>query len=316
MVILPPAVTLGGVAKRFGVFSLWRNRAAIVSCVTNLMFYQHKRATVMPYYRTKTFAWGGKVMKRKRHQPQKNSAQKLTKANNSPADVRHENSARTFAPANSHAGAPSPHQNAEGVTGQPGRASDTFATPATQNWDINTVGYCPGCAEKSSNNVSLNADAPGSARDARNEGGSNSPENWDNNLRPYCPNLARPLEGMTDKEIRRMKRLDLLELLVAQGEEIEALRAQLAQAQAALDQRRIDVEAAGNIAQAALALNGVFEAAQAAADQYVYNVQLQAAGGGAAAGQGGEGASASQPAPVPTPQAPASAPAAVVGAAS
>jgi hypothetical protein len=121
---------------------------------------------------------------------------------------------------------------------------------------------------------------------------------------------------MTDKEIRRMKRLDLLELLVAQGEEIEALRAQLAQAQAALDQRRIDVEAAGNIAQAALALNGVFEAAQAAADQYVYNVQLQAAGGGAAAGQGGEGASASQPAPAPTPQAPASAPAAVVGAAS
>jgi hypothetical protein len=81
---------------------------------------------------------------------------------------------------------------------------------------------------------------------------------------------------MTDKEIRRMKRLDLLELLVAQGEEIEALRAQLAQAQAALDQRRIDVEAAGNIAQAALALNGVFEAAQAAADQFVYNVQLQA----------------------------------------
>jgi hypothetical protein len=121
---------------------------------------------------------------------------------------------------------------------------------------------------------------------------------------------------MTDKEIRRMKRLDLLELLVAQGEEIEALRAQLAQAQAALDQRRIDVEAAGNIAQAALALNGVFEAAQAAADQYVYNVQLHAAGGGAAVGQGGEGASASQLAPAPTPQASASAPAAVVGAAS
>ena len=40
------------------------------------------------------------------------------------------------------------------------------------------------------------------------------------------------------------------------------------------ESRKIELEEAGSIAMAALRLNGVFEAAQAAADQYIYNVKM------------------------------------------
>lgn len=38
--------------------------------------------------------------------------------------------------------------------------------------------------------------------------------------------LADPLAGLTDAEVRRLKRADLLEILVAQGDEIACLRAE------------------------------------------------------------------------------------------
>lgn len=78
---------------------------------------------------------------------------------------------------------------------------------------------------------------------------------------------------MTDEELRRLKRPELLELLVAQEKETAALREKLAKAEQALADRRIQLEEAGDIAQAALQLNGVFEAAQAAAAQYLDTIQ-------------------------------------------
>lgn len=78
---------------------------------------------------------------------------------------------------------------------------------------------------------------------------------------------------MTDKELRRLSRRDLMQLLLEQSKELEALRTQLAQAQDALQDRSIRVEQAGSIAQAALQLNGVFEAAQAACEQYTENIR-------------------------------------------
>lgn len=84
------------------------------------------------------------------------------------------------------------------------------------------------------------------------------------------------LEGLTEKELRRLRRVDLLEMLVEQGRELERTRAQLAEARAQLEDRRIQMARCGSIAQASLELNRVFEAAQAAADQYVANVQRMA----------------------------------------
>ena len=79
---------------------------------------------------------------------------------------------------------------------------------------------------------------------------------------------------MTDKELRRLSRKDLLELLIAQGRELDTLKAELEDARAALHDRQIRIDNAGSIAEAALQLNGVFEAAQAAAQQYLENIQM------------------------------------------
>ena len=80
---------------------------------------------------------------------------------------------------------------------------------------------------------------------------------------------------MTDKELRRLSRRELLEMLIMQMEENEKLSQELETAQEMLRKREIVIERAGSIAEAALALNGVFEAAQAAADQYMENIKRQ-----------------------------------------
>lgn len=84
---------------------------------------------------------------------------------------------------------------------------------------------------------------------------------------------------MTDKELRRLSRAELLEMLLAQTEENERLQAELDDAKRALEDRRIEASRAGSLAEASLKLNGVFEAADKAARQYVENVQRLAAEG-------------------------------------
>lgn len=78
---------------------------------------------------------------------------------------------------------------------------------------------------------------------------------------------------MTDQELRKLSRKDLLELLVTQGRERDALQIELVQVKTALQNRQLQIEQAGSIANAALQLNGVFEAAQAAAQQYLENIR-------------------------------------------
>ena len=78
---------------------------------------------------------------------------------------------------------------------------------------------------------------------------------------------------MTDQELKKLRRSDLLELLIAQEKENERLRSQVEQLEKRLADRAIDLEQAGSIAEAALRLNGVFQAAQAAADQYLENIR-------------------------------------------
>lgn len=78
---------------------------------------------------------------------------------------------------------------------------------------------------------------------------------------------------MTKQELKKLNRTDLIEMLLALSEENEQLKAELAETQAQLADRTIKIESTGSLAEAALALNGVFEAAQAAADQYLLNIQ-------------------------------------------
>ena len=79
---------------------------------------------------------------------------------------------------------------------------------------------------------------------------------------------------MTEKELRRLSRADLLEMLIDQSKEMEMLRQRLEVAEAALARREIIIGSAGSIAEASLKLNGIFEAAQAACEQYIENVRM------------------------------------------
>ena len=78
---------------------------------------------------------------------------------------------------------------------------------------------------------------------------------------------------MTDQELKKLHRSDLLELLIAQEKENEQLRSQILQLKQRLEDRTIALERAGSIAEASLQINGVFRAAQDAAAQYLDNIQ-------------------------------------------
>lgn len=78
---------------------------------------------------------------------------------------------------------------------------------------------------------------------------------------------------MEDKALRKLSRSDLLEIMVSVSKENEALQIENDQLKQALVDRQLKIEKAGSFAQAAIELNGVVEATQKAADQYLYNVQ-------------------------------------------
>lgn len=79
---------------------------------------------------------------------------------------------------------------------------------------------------------------------------------------------------MTDKQLKKLSRADLLTLLIDQSKELEQVRARLEQAEEKLASREIKIAQTGSIAEAALQLNGLFEAAQAAGEQYLENLRV------------------------------------------
>ena len=81
---------------------------------------------------------------------------------------------------------------------------------------------------------------------------------------------------MTDKELRHMNRKELLELLIEQMQENQMLQKELDSVKEELNHRRIKLENAGSIAEAALALHQIFEQADAAAKEYLENVRFMA----------------------------------------
>ena len=62
-------------------------------------------------------------------------------------------------------------------------------------------------------------------------------------------------------------------MLIDQGEEMKVLKEELEKAKAEISEREIKLTEAGSIAEAALKINGVFEAAQAASQQYLENIK-------------------------------------------
>lgn len=79
---------------------------------------------------------------------------------------------------------------------------------------------------------------------------------------------------MTERELRRLSRTDLLELLLAQRRENEQLRCILDETQAQLADRTIKIDRAGSIAEASLQLSGIFAAAQDSCQYYMDNIRM------------------------------------------
>lgn len=78
---------------------------------------------------------------------------------------------------------------------------------------------------------------------------------------------------MNEKQMKKLSRADLLTLLINQSKELEQVRLSLEEAEARLASKEIKISRAGSIAEAALQLNGIFDAAQAASEQYLENVR-------------------------------------------
>ncbi len=81
---------------------------------------------------------------------------------------------------------------------------------------------------------------------------------------------------MTNKELKKLTRAELLEMLLIQSREKQKLEEELAETRKQLSEKEIRIAESGSIAEAALKLSGVFEAAQRAADQYLENVKRTA----------------------------------------
>lgn len=79
---------------------------------------------------------------------------------------------------------------------------------------------------------------------------------------------------MTEKELRKLNRYELLEMLLAQGKKLERLERELAEANERLAQRQQIVATSGTMAEAAMRLNRVFEAADSATKEYLNNMEL------------------------------------------
>lgn len=78
---------------------------------------------------------------------------------------------------------------------------------------------------------------------------------------------------MNDKEFRKLRRKDLIEIIYQYQCREERLVRENEALHKELKDRRTKIQNAGSIAEASLCLNGVFEAAQKAADQYLMEIQ-------------------------------------------
>lgn len=82
---------------------------------------------------------------------------------------------------------------------------------------------------------------------------------------------GRTPDGRPD--LSKLKKKELLEILVAQGEEIDALRAHVVSLEAQLANREFEMKNVGSIAQASLQVTDIFKEAEKAAKIYLENIR-------------------------------------------
>lgn len=78
---------------------------------------------------------------------------------------------------------------------------------------------------------------------------------------------------MTDKQLKKLSKQELLSLLVTQSKEMDRLKEELEETKKQLEERNIRIGACGSLAEASLAVFHVLEDAQKAADLYLENIR-------------------------------------------
>ena len=78
---------------------------------------------------------------------------------------------------------------------------------------------------------------------------------------------------MTDAELKRLKRTELLETLLEAAKENASLRRQLNELNQQLEERTTILQTTETIAEAALRLSGVFRTAETAVGQYLSSIE-------------------------------------------
>ena len=81
---------------------------------------------------------------------------------------------------------------------------------------------------------------------------------------------------MTEKELKKLNRYQLLELLVIQTERADQLQERVDKLEAKLQEQKFKFSKLGSIAEATVHVNKVFEASQNAADMYLESARQQA----------------------------------------
>lgn len=75
------------------------------------------------------------------------------------------------------------------------------------------------------------------------------------------------------RELKKLTRAELLELLLEESRENERLQKECEELRARLEDRRIIIENSSSVSEAALGLNGFFEVMEKAAKQFLYNME-------------------------------------------
>ena len=80
--------------------------------------------------------------------------------------------------------------------------------------------------------------------------------------------------AMTDKEFKRLGRSQLIEIIYQLQLHVDQLTEQIHALENALEDKRLRISNAGNLAEAALIMNDCFQNAQNAAEQYLNEIRM------------------------------------------
>lgn len=78
---------------------------------------------------------------------------------------------------------------------------------------------------------------------------------------------------MNTKELRKLSRKDLLEILLEQTKRIEELEIELEKVKFELNERKVSLKNIGSLAEASLVLSNIFKAADETASIYIKNIE-------------------------------------------